>query len=103
MKVDIRHTGHWDLENELAGGADGYQQFPCPLARIQSVKTGLSRLQNLLCCSRGNEKCLTTPCVDLCLLLAFILSTHPLQFSEAPLNRRMSGANFTMFTPSMEV
>lgn len=51
MKVDIRHTGHWNLENELAGEADGYQQFPCPLERIQSVKTGLSRLQNLLCCS----------------------------------------------------
>lgn len=55
MKVDIRHTGHWkkmNIENEVARGADGYQQFPCPLERIQSVKTGLSRLQNLLCCSR---------------------------------------------------
>lgn len=48
MKVDIRHTRHWDLENKRPRGVDGYQQFTCPLERIQSRKRGLSRLQNLL-------------------------------------------------------
>lgn len=50
MKVDIRHPRHWDLENKLARGVDGYQQFTCPLERIQSMKRGLSRLQNLFDC-----------------------------------------------------
>ena len=52
MKVDIRHTRHWDLENKLTPRVDGYQQFTCPLEWIQSMKRGLSRLQNLLYCSR---------------------------------------------------
>ena len=52
MKVDIRHTRHWDLENKLTSRVDGYQQFTCPLEWIQSMKRGLSRLQNLLSCSR---------------------------------------------------
>ena len=50
MKVDIRHTRHWDLENKLTSRVDGYQQFTCPLEWIQSMKRGLSRLQNLLSC-----------------------------------------------------
>lgn len=52
MKVGIWHTRHWDLENKLARGVDGYPQFTCPLERIQSMKRGLSRLQNLLYCSQ---------------------------------------------------
>lgn len=38
MKVDIRHTRLWGLENKVAPAFDGYQQFTLPLKRIQSMK-----------------------------------------------------------------
>lgn len=96
MKVDIRHTRHWDLENKLARGADGYQQFICPLERIQSLKRGLSRLQNILYSSQ--EMKVTT--VQICASCFQLFSA--LTPSDS-VNRRMSGAHFAMFTPSMEL
>lgn len=66
MKVDITHTRHWNLENKLAQGVDGYQQFTCLLERIHSMKRGLSRLQNLFILF-PEMKVFDHPWVDLCL------------------------------------
>lgn len=76
MKVDIRHTGLRGLENKVARAVDGYQQFARPLKRIQSMKRGLSRLQNLFCYSQEMKVFDHSLCGFL--LLLSVLSTHPL-------------------------
>lgn len=100
MKVDIRRTRHRNLESQLAREVDGYQQFTCLLERIQSMKRSLSRLQNLFILF-PEMKVFDHRWVDLRLSHAFSHPQHsPFHFSEAAVNRRMTGADFTIFTPS---